>query len=360
MREQKRLVSLDIFRGITVAAMILVNFPGSWKAMYPPLQHAAWEGTTPTDFIFPFFIFIAGISLVLSATKQLQSGKTRKEILQKSLLRALKIFLTGIFLRVLPTLDFSRIEIPGVLQRIAVVYLVCALLFLYTSQKFQLWLGAGILVTYWMALVLIPVPGVGAGILEPGINLANWTDHLVFPANLLNKKGYDAEGFLSTFPAIVTGISGMFTGRILLSGKQREEIVSRLFYLGTILVFAGIAWSWWFPVIKKIWTSSFVLLTSGWAMICYALLYHLVEVRQRTGWSKPWIVFGCNAIAIYVLADVFETIFLRTGLHDVAWTAMGTTGMNDMSASLAWAIFSVLVCYLAAWILYRRRIFIRL
>ena len=360
MTDNKRLVSLDVFRGITIAAMILVNFPGSWKAIYEPLEHAAWEGTTPTDFIFPFFIFIVGVSVTLSFSKQLSNGRTHREIVKKTLWRTLKIFAVGFFIHLLPSLDFSRLELPGVLQRIALVYMACAFLFLYSGWKFQLYLGAGILIAYWMAMTYIPVPQFGAGILEPGKNLANWMDGAIIPASLLNKKGYDAEGFLSTFPAIVSGITGLLAGKILLTKNTREQVVTTLFVTGTALVFAGGIWGWFFPVIKKIWTSSYVLYTSGWAMIVFASLIWMVDIRGIQKGTKTWLIFGSNAIAIYVLADVFETLFLKSNLHDSAFAGMLQTGMDPRSASLIWAVFSVGVCYLAARLLYVRKIFIKL
>ena len=358
--ENKRLLSLDIFRGIVIAAMVLVNFPGYWKAMYAPLEHAIWEGTTPTDYIFPFFIFIVGISVTLSFSKQLNQGKSRKELVNKTLWRTLKIFALGIFIKILPVLDFSKIEIPGVLQRIALVFMACAFLFLYTNWKSQLYIGISILVAYWLAMIWIPVPNFGAGILEPGKNLANWMDGFLIPASLLNKKGYDAEGFLSTFPAIVTGISGLLAGNIILSGRNREQIVNSLFAIGTMLVFTGTIWGWFFLISKKLWTSSYVLLSSGWAFIVLALLFWLVEIKGVRKGTKPWVVFGSNAIAIYFLADVFETIFLRTGFHDGALAWLQGIGLEAKNISLIWALFSVAICYSAASLLYLRKIFIKL
>lgn len=360
MTANNRLVSLDIFRGITIAAMILVNYPGSWQAMYRPLKHATWAGTTPTDFIFPFFIFIVGISVTLSYTKMLEKGLEKKHIIRKTLWRTLKIFAIGLLLRLLPNLDFSRMELPGVLQRIALVFLACALLFLFTDWKTQLWTGIGLLVAYWLALLFVPVPGIGAGILEPGKNLANWMDGIIIPAALLNKKGYDSEGFLSTFPAIATGITGLLAGRILSVKKSKIEIAALLFVTGTGLVLAGSAWGWFFPMIKKIWTGSFVLYTSGWAMILFASLYWLTDIELIRKGTRPWLIFGSNAIAVYVLADLFETLFLKTGLHDMAFTGMLDAGMDPRAASLFWALISVLACYLAARQLYVRKIFIKL
>ena len=360
MTSSSRLISLDIFRGITIAAMILVNFPGSWESVYSPLEHAEWEGTTPTDFIFPFFLFIVGISITLSFEKQIQNGKTRQQILKKSVWRALKLFGIGLALRLLPTLDFSRFELPGVLQRISLVFLACAALYLFTGWRTQLFVGISILIAYWLALMLIPVPGFGTGVLEPGKNLANWIDKVVFPPFLINKRGYDSEGILSTIPAIVTGISGLLAGKMLSWQTDRKKLVQQLVATGVVLLVAGYFWGLYFPVIKKIWTSSFVLVTAGWAFIVYAFLFLLIEIRNWKTGTFPWIVFGSNAIAIYVLADVFETFFIQTGIRNNMVLWMQNSGLYIKTASLFWAIFSVLVCWTAGLILYRKKIFIKL
>ncbi len=279
MIEFKRLTSLDVFRGIIIAAMILVNFPGSWDAMYAPLKHSIWEGLTPTDYIFPFFIFIVGVSVTLSFSKQIEMGRTKIQIALKTLWRTVKIFSLGMAIRFLPTLDFSRIELPGVLQRIAIVFLACALLFLYSNWKTQLYIGMGILIVYWLSMIRISIPEFGEGVLEPGKNLADWIDGVVIPAFLLNKKGFDSEGFYSTFPAIVSGISGLYAGRIVLKNNNKEQIIINLFVAGVLLVLAGYIWGWYFPIIKKIWTSSYVLVTSGWAYIIFALLIWLIDIQ---------------------------------------------------------------------------------
>ena len=360
MNSSDRLISLDVFRGLTIAAMILVNFPGSWEAIYWPFEHADWIGTTPTDYIFPFFIFIVGISITLSFGKQVQKGHTKEQIAVKSVWRTVKIFGVGLALRLLPNLDFSRFELPGVLQRIALVFLACAFLFLYTNWRVQLSVGVGILIAYWIALIFIPVPGFGAGIIEPGKNLANWMDGAIIPHQLLNKKGYDSEGILSTFPAIGTGISGLLAGKILKQDKEKRIVLLQMIATGLLLVLLGNIYGWFFPVIKKIWTSSYVLLTSGYAFLVFSVIYWSVDIKGWKTGTKPWIIFGSNAIAIYVLADVFETIFINSGLRDNTVLWMESSGIYIKTASLIWASFSVLVCFLAGLILYKKRIFIKL
>ena len=176
-----------------------------------------------------------------------------------------------------------------------------------------------ILIFYCVTMYYIPVPNFGAGILEPGRNLANWLDGMVIPSSLLNKKGYDSEGFYSTFPAIVSGISGLLAGKILLTNHNTDRKVILFFVVGTILVLCGTTWGYTFPIVKKIWTSSYVLLTSGWAFLCLALFIWLIDLNKFTTGTKPFIVFGSNAIAIYVLADVFETFFIKTFYKDISF-----------------------------------------
>lgn len=360
MNSSNRLISLDVFRGMTMAAMILVNYPGSWNAIYPPLEHAEWAGTTPTDYIFPFFIFIVGVSITLSFTKQLSLGKSRKQLVEKALWRSVKIFSVGFLLHLAPSLNLSRLELPGVLQRIALVFLFCALLFLYTDWRTQLYVAVGILLVYWLSLMLIPVPGFGAGIIEPGKNLTNWLDGVVIPHSLLNPRGYDSEGFYSTFPAIASGISGLLAGKLILQNQDKEKQAMNFFVIGTLLILFGSAYSLTFPLIKKIWTSSYVLVTSGWAFVVFALLIWLIDVKNFGKGTKPFIIFGSNAIAIYVMGDVFETIFVQSGIRDGVFHGLVDHGVYPQSASLIWALFSVMACFGAAVLLYRRRIFIKL
>ena len=197
----KRLISLDMLRGLTIALMIVVNDPGSWQHLYWPLAHASWNGVTITDFVFPFFIFIVGVSIVLSSLKQLQGGADKQKMRKKIWIRSLKIFGLGLFLALFPEFNVMELRIPGVLQRIAIVYLVCALIGLSTGWKTQAKIAVSLLVGYWLAMVLIPVPEIGAGVLEPGKNLAAYIDNLVIPLRLYQGT-WDPEGLLSTLPAI--------------------------------------------------------------------------------------------------------------------------------------------------------------
>jgi predicted acyltransferase len=360
MHNSQRLISLDAFRGLTIAAMILVNFPAKWGVSYAPLLHAKWNGITPTDFIFPFFIFIIGVSIALSFSKQIDAGKSKSLMVKKVIIRSVKIFTVGLLLRLLPNFDLGNIELPGVLQRIAFVFLISAILFIVTKWKIQAIIGAGILIVYWIAMQYISVPEIGTGVLQPGENMAAWIDRIVIPESLLNKRGYDSDGFFSSFPAISTCIAGMLTGRLLLSEISKEKKVIWLFIAGGLLLIGGHIWSWGFPINKKLWTSSFVLYTSGWATIVFAISIWFTDVLGYHKWSKPGIIFGSNAIAIYVLADVFETIFIHSSIKSTIYETLINLNMCPKAASLFWAIFSVTICYFAALFLYRKKIFIKL
>jgi predicted acyltransferase len=360
MNNSKRLISLDAFRGFTIAAMILVNFPAKWGVQYDFVRHAKWNGITPADFIFPFFIFIVGVSIALSYTKQINRGVSKSFMFRKIAIRSLKIFTVGMLLRLLPNFDLGNIELPGVLQRIAFVFFISASLFLVSNWRQQAIIGIGILILYSIAMQLLPVPGIGPGVLEPGRNLAAWIDRLVIPASLLNKKGFDSDGLFSSFPAVSTCIAGMLTGHLLLhEGSYNKKLVV-LLVVGVVFILAGKLWDLSFPINKKLWTSSFVLYTAGWAAVVFAISIWVADVLGFHKWAKPGIIFGSNAISIYVLADVFQTIFLHTSLQSFVYESLLEANVYPKAASLMWALFSVFVCYVAAMFLYRKKIFVKL
>ncbi|MEL6864741.1 MAG: DUF5009 domain-containing protein, partial [Bacteroidota bacterium] len=260
MDSSKRLLSLDIFRGMTIAFMILVNNPGDWSNVYSPLLHADWHGCTPTDLVFPFFLFIVGVSISLALGKRKQRGDAKGAIIQKILRRTLIIFGIGLFLNAFPFFEMGSLRIPGVLQRIALVYGACALIFLYTDWKQQVQLGFGLLILYWGMMTLLPVPGIGPANLEPETNLGAWLDNLIMPGHLWSQsKVWDPEGLLSTLPAISSGLAGVLTGTWLKSKRTHNSKLVGLFGIGALLIFAGLTWDLAFPINKKIWTSSYVL-----------------------------------------------------------------------------------------------------
>jgi predicted acyltransferase len=362
--QNERLISLDAFRGFTIAAMILVNNPGSWDHVYAPLLHKTWNGVTPTDLIFPFFIFIVGVSIVLAYSKRLSQGVPPRKMIGKILFRAFKIFMVGIILHFLSSLDFSELRIAGVLQRIAIVFLVCSMLYLFTSWRTQLITGIVLLIGYWMVMTLIPTPGYDKAMLEPGINLAAWFDGKFLPGKMWEGT-WDPEGILSTFPAIATGIAGMMAGTIITGKLSQERKVLWLFTAGFLATILGQAWGWVFPLNKNLWTSSYVLFTGGLASMTLAASIFVVDMLGRKRFAKIGIVFGANAITIYVFAGLASIIFyyLNFGFHTLnVYFLNFCTGlsMSPKMASLIYALLYVAFNYIPAWLLYRKRIFIKL
>lgn len=360
----KRLLSLDAFRGFTIIGMIIVNTPGSWDYVFPPLRHAAWNGLTPTDLVFPFFLFIVGVSIVLAYTKRLKSNAPKGEMVTKIIKRSILIFAFGLALNLIGS-QFDHFRIPGVLQRIAIVFLVCSLLFLYTNLRTQIWIGITMLIVYYMAMMLVWVPDVGSGVLLPGKNLAAWVDEQIIPFYMYQGT-WDPEGILSTLPAIVTGITGMLAGYIMLSDKSIESKVIQLFVFGFFMTLFGGIWGWFFPINKNLWTSSYVLYTSGLATTTWAVLIWIMEIKGRKKWAYFGIVFGMNAITAYVLSYIlqipFTWITLKNGDSLQVIYMKGLIGLGIMPelASFIWAVFFLIMCFIPVWILYRKQIFLKI
>ncbi|WP_342087910.1 acyltransferase family protein [Dyadobacter sp. OTU695] len=357
-----RLLSLDAMRGFTIAAMIMVNFPGHEDYVFPTLRHTKWNGLTFTDLIAPTFLFIVGVSIALAYSGKLDAPKA--PLYRKIIIRSLKIFAVGMFLNMLPDFNFSDLRYTGTLHRIAIVFFVCAILFLNTTWKQQLGITMTILVLYWLALTTIPTPGSGKVMLEPGINLAAWVDQQYLPGKMW-QGNWDPEGILSTFPSIATTITGMLAGRLMLLPILPNEKSNFLLTAGFATAALGYFWNLIFPVNENLWTSSFVLVTSGFASMLLGALYFLIDIRGRTMGITPGIVFGANAIAAYVLGDILALIFYLMPLggdtlnhHAVA--ALSQTGMDPRLASMIYALFFVCLNFIPAYILYKKRIFIKL
>lgn len=353
-----RLISLDALRGFTIAAMIIVNDPGSWSHVYPPLLHAEWNGVTPTDYIFPFFLFIVGVSITLAYTKRLEAGADKKQLVRKILIRSLKIYVLGLFLWLWPDFDFGGIRWTGVLQRIALVFLPCGLLFLYTNWKQQLRLGIGILLAYWLIVAFLPVPGIGAPDLSaPEQNWAHYLDSILLPG-VMWQETWDPEGILSTFPSIVTGISGMLIGRLVTTIEDPWRKLGWIFFWGFVLFVLGGVWNWFFPINKNLWTSSYVLHTSGLATLAFGACILVVDMLGYQRWTKVGRVFGANAITAYVLAGMLTAVFYN-GLNETFVNGLSGIGFDPRLASLLYAILYTAVIYLPIYVLYRRKIFIK-
>jgi len=362
--KNQRLISLDAFRGFTIAAMILVNSPGSWEHVYPPLLHAEWNGLTPTDLIFPFFLFIVGVSIVLAYEKRLRQSISKKKLIQKIIFRSFKIFAVGVLLSVIMNLNFTEIRYAGVLQRIAVVFLLCSILYLYSGWKTQAFVAAGLLIFYWLSMTLIPTQGYETSMLEPGVNLAAWIDNILLPGQMW-QGNWDPEGIYSTLPAIATGITGMLVGKLLLTDIIKERIVIWLFTLGFGVAIMGYIWSLVFPLNKNLWTSSYVLLTSGLAAMTLAALFYLIDILGYKKFAWIGVVFGANAISIYVLADLLTFFFYSSDIFGVSLNVQfldffGSVGVNLKFASFLYALIYIGINFIPAYILYKKNIFIKL
>ncbi|SDM88445.1 acyltransferase family protein [Siphonobacter aquaeclarae] len=360
MSQTSRLVSLDALRGFTIAAMIVVNFPGSEAAVFPTLSHSRWNGLTFTDLVAPFFLFFVGMSIALAFShKRGQPGLYRK-----ILIRSLRIYAVGMLLNLLPDFDFSDVRWTGTLHRIAIVFGVCASLYLSSNWKVQASVAGFLVVEYWLVMTLIPTPGYGKVMLEPGQNLAAWVDSLYLPGKMWQGT-WDPEGILSTFPSIATGITGMLAGQWMLTQRPPEEKTIFLMIAGLVSASAGYFWGLIFPVNENLWTSSFVLVTSGFASLLFGTFYYIVDIRGDAAWTCPGIIFGSNAIVAYVLADVFALVFYRSigggePLNEAVVGSLTAAGMGAKGASLLYALLFVGVNFIPVWWLYRKRIFIRL
>ncbi|HEV3470212.1 MAG TPA: DUF5009 domain-containing protein [Pyrinomonadaceae bacterium] len=363
-----RMASLDVFRGITIAGMILVNNPGSWGAIYSPFAHAEWHGWTPTDLVFPFFLFIVGVSITLALGRRAEGGGPRRALYLKILRRSAIIFGLGLVLMGFPSYDLSTIRIPGVLQRIAVCYLVASVIFLNTRWRAQAVIAAALLVFYCALMTLVPAPGYAAGDLSMEGNLAAYVDRSLLGRHTW-KPLYDPEGILSTIPAVATTLGGVLTGHWLRSRRSEAEKVAGMFVAGAACVVAGWAWGFWFPVNKALWTSSFVLLTAGLALQLLAVCFWLVDFKGYRRWAKPFIIFGTNALAVYFLAELFSNVIssvtvARAGgraadLKTVVYENLFASWAAPKTASLLFALCVVLLWLGVMSLLYRRRIFIK-
>ena len=375
----ERLQSLDVFRGLTIAGMILVNNNGDSKAAYAPLLHSQWNGWTPTDLVFPFFLFIVGVSMVYSFRTRLARGESRGSIMMHAARRAAILFAIGVFvINSFPNrYNLSHIRIEGVLQRIAVCYLISAAFVLWSGARGQIVAIATCLIGYWILMRYVPVPGYGIPthdipLLDPDRNLAAWLDRKLLMGHLYEGTR-DPEGVLSTIPAIASSLLGVLTGEWLRSNRTALSKALGMLMFGIAGLAAGKFFNIWFPINKKLWTSSFVLFTAGFALVVLALCYWALDVRKLRGrWTMPALVFGMNAIGAYVFSEVLAAVlgswqmnlkdYGSASLQEIIYYGVFSSpgAAPSANASLAYSLSFVLVCWLAMWLLYRKRIFLKI
>lgn len=418
--QKERLISLDVFRGFTILLMTIVNNPGSWASIYPPLEHAEWHGCTPTDLVFPFFVFIMGTAIPFA----MPAKNFDFAVFNKILVRSFRILSLGLFLnffsrieifglegipllsaRLLITFavayallgnfslkiktylvfgifaillflaystlpEYQDVRIPGVLQRIGIVYFFASLLYLKTNLKTQLLVATAILFAYWALMALIPVPGFGVANFEKGTNLAAWIDNLLLKDHLWSySKTWDPEGILSTLPAIATGIIGLFIGQILNLQIPKIIILKKIAGTGAVLLLAGIIWNAVFPINKALWTSSYVVYTAGIATLCLTLLYYIVDVANVKKWTKLFLFWGVNPMIVFFFSGIIprvlsaikiegpeigaEKINLQNYIYDFNIAPLFS---NPLNASLFYALSYAVFWSILLWIFYKNKL----
>jgi predicted acyltransferase len=360
--------------------MILVNNPGN-DHPYWPLEHAEWNGWTPTDLIFPFFLFIVGVSLVFSFEARLKRGDSRPVLLRHAVQRAVIIFAIGLAMNYIQSLGSpsTGVRIPGVLQRIGVCYLVASVLFLYVRPRGRAVVVVALLAGYWILMRFVPVPGYGVPgrdmpFLHPDANLAAYLDRKFLTHLWVNTRLWettrDPEGLLSTLPAIATALLGVFTGEWLRSKSNPQRKALGMLVFGVVGLILGKTWGIYFPINKKLWTSSYVLFTTGFALVCLALCYWGTDIKRWHGaWTRPFLIFGKNAIAAYTVAWIFavalyafhtrvdgEMVNAQDYLFQRFFAPLGSPSFTSLLFSLAF----VLVCLLPIWLMDRKKIFLKI
>ncbi len=375
-----RLVSLDVFRGLTIAGMILVNNAGDWSHVYPALEHAEWNGWTPTDLIFPFFLFIIGVAMPFSFSKRVERGDSRAKLLKHVFARSMILVALGMLLSGIPNFDFSHRLILNVLQRIGIIYLMSGAIYIFTDEASQAVAAVAGIVLYWILMLYIPVPGYGAGVLAPVGNmwwyvdkvlLQGWHQHLLVVGEY---KLHHAEGILSMIPSVSTVLIGSLAGHYLRSERSRIEKAAGMFVAGNIGMLIGVIMSIWFPINKLLWSSSYVVFTAGMALEVLAVCFWLIDIKGLVKWSRPFLVFGSNAITSFFLSTlaalaldlVTVSVVLPTGvagsesLKDIIYRAIFAPLAGSYNASLLYSIAYLLFWYGVMLVLFKKKIFIKI
>jgi predicted acyltransferase len=374
-----RLLSLDVFRGATVAGMMMVNNPGTWSEIYPPFKHAAWNGWTFTDLIFPFFLWIVGVAMTFSMSKRVEQGADRNKLMLHALQRAATILVIGLFLNGFPFglvfghhFSFAVMRLPGVLQRIAICYFIASIVVLYASTLWQIRWTVLFLIVYWVLIKTVPVPEYGVGILEPKGSLAWYIDSTLLSGHTwvgAPAPGFDPEGLFSTLPAIATTLFGVLTGHFIRSNRTQEEKTAWMFIFGNSLVFMGLLMDNWLPINKNLWTSSYSVFMAGMALNIFAFCYWLIDVKGYKRWTKPFEIYGLNAITMFFLAGFIgrlaglikfagadgNPISLKGWYYQLLFVPIG----DPMIASFLHSVAFMLGLYVIAYVMYKYNIILK-
>ncbi len=369
-----RLSSLDAFRGFTIAAMVLVNNPGDWSHLYRQLEHAEWNGWTFTDWIFPFFLFIGGVSMALSLGRLAEAGAHKPALLAKLARRAGLIFLVGYALNLIPHFNFGAVRIPGVLQRIALCTLLAAPIVVYCAWRAQVAWIAALLALYSVLMLWVPVPGIGAGVLEPGKDFGAYIDRLLLDGHLWShSKTWDPEGLVSSLPAVCSQLIGVLAGRWLLSGHGQAEKTVWMLLAGLLLLWLGaILDVILMPINKSLWTPSFCLFMSGWALLLFAAFYWLLDANPHAQvraiaarWSLPFIIYGMNALFIFAFSALVAKMlgFIKFSQADGSTISLGALSyaplraldIGPVNSSLLYALLFNAAMFAVAWFMWRNK-----
>ncbi len=417
---RERLISLDVFRGLTILLMTVVNNPGDWGNVYAPLLHADWHGCTPTDLVFPFFVFIMGVAVPLAMPDKFYDSTTFNKILVRSLrmlclgiffnffgkiqlfgldgipllivrltitiavgyalmgsfsakvknILAFSILFIYLFLAYSGIEAYQDVRLPGVLQRIAIVYFVVSLLYLKTSKKTQIITGAVLLLGYWALMTLIPIPWIGEPNLEKGTNLASWLDSILLKGHMYSGTvTWDPEGILSTIPSIVNGIIGLLIGQLLQQNLPKTKKAQKMAIAGVLLIIGGLLWNIVFPINKSLWTSSYVLYTTGLAATTLAILYYIIDIADYKKGFKPFLIWGVNPMIVFFASQIIPQALVmiqfknphnpeqNINLLDYLYSfGIAPFFSNPKAASLAGALVYVGIWTFILWIFYRNKL----
>lgn len=373
-RTTTRLTSLDVFRGIAIAGMILVNKASLADNVYPQLNHADWNGLTLADLVFPFFLFAVGLAMAFSLARYTQDRTALEpKVYGRIVVRCLILFGLGLLLNGFWNYDFSTIRIMGILQRISIAYLISSLIVLNLPRRGQWAIAGGLLILYWICLSFVPVPSFGAGVLTREGNFGAYIDRLIIgTAHLYKGDGFkglgDPEGLFGTLPAVSSVLFGYFVGQWLRGQRSDSRASMSMVLWGLSYLVAGQLWDFWFPINKKLWTSSYVLFSTGCALLVLAACYELIEVRKRKGWSKPLEVLGLNPILVFVASVLVIKLLAKTQVG-TGEKAPSTYAWINQNFFVSWAgnlngplLFSILTLgfwTLVAYLLYKQKWFLK-